>query len=408
MTPTQGEHAQTEALRPIQRFEVVDCIDSKHVPAVIPRANGPWVRYEDHAARVAALTAATVAPKVALELPAGDTRTANVYWSEMRGDTLHLCISVDTPAQPAAPQGVANAELRKEFDLWWNDQMGNEPGRDTSSDSRAFMPYKAWKEATNRASNGQAPAGAAVSPSLDTTSTIADLLITANIALSPGQEQTSLLGLIEDMRALLYLLLRNGSALSGSQIDAAVCAWNDAELRAEAATQLRTIFAKPVPVPATPTAQAAPAAGAVAGHAMPAEFLRSVIALCTQRGYSPENIEAWSKDDKWVADLWRKAEQMLAAAPTPAAQADSVLAECGNCFEGKSDFDHVCKHCGGSGKVADSVLEDAALLHYALADGGNQSMNWQDVYDDWNGEGYFIDALRAAYKQDAARKQGGA
>ena len=57
---------------------------------------------------------------------------------------------------------------------------------------------------------------------------------------------------------------------------------------------------------------------------------------------------------------------------------------------------------------ADSVLEDAALLHYALADGGNQSMNWQDVYDDWNGEGYFIDALRAAYKQDAARKQGGA
>jgi hypothetical protein len=67
---------------------------------------------------------------------------------------------------------------------------------------------------------------------------------------------------------------------------------------------------------------------------------------------------------------------MLAAAPTPAAQADSVL-------------------------------EDAALLHYALADGGNQSMNWQDVYDDWSGEGYFIDALRAAYKQDAARKQGG-
>lgn len=57
---------------------------------------------------------------------------------------------------------------------------------------------------------------------------------------------------------------------------------------------------------------------------------------------------------------------------------------------------------------ADSMLEDAALLHYALADGGNQSMNWQDVYDDWSGEGYFIDALRAAYKQDAARKQGGA
>lgn len=43
-------------------------------------------------------------------------------------------------------------------------------------------------------------------------------------------------------------------------------------------------------------------------------FLRGVIALCTQRGCSPENIEAWSKDDKWVADLWRQAEQMLAIA----------------------------------------------------------------------------------------------
>lgn len=33
---------------PITRYEVVDCIDSKHVPAVIPNGAGPWVRYEDH------------------------------------------------------------------------------------------------------------------------------------------------------------------------------------------------------------------------------------------------------------------------------------------------------------------------------------------------------------------------
>ena len=53
---------------------------------------------------------------------------------------------------------------------------------------------------------------------------------------------------------------------------------------------------------------------------VPVEFLRGVLALCSQRGYSPENIEAWSKDDKWVADLWRQAEQMLAIAKwgTPA------------------------------------------------------------------------------------------
>ena len=54
MTTPQGQ--VPEALRPIQRYEVVDCIDSKHVPAVIPRKDGPWVRYSDHAAQVAALT----------------------------------------------------------------------------------------------------------------------------------------------------------------------------------------------------------------------------------------------------------------------------------------------------------------------------------------------------------------
>lgn len=47
MTNQQGA---PEALRPITRYEVVDCIDSKHVPAVIPNRAGPWVRYEDHVA----------------------------------------------------------------------------------------------------------------------------------------------------------------------------------------------------------------------------------------------------------------------------------------------------------------------------------------------------------------------
>lgn len=67
-------------------------------------------------------------PKVVLELPDGDTRTARVHWSEMQGDTLHLCISVDTPtAQPApaptpqadsqpAPQGETNAQLDTDSD----------------------------------------------------------------------------------------------------------------------------------------------------------------------------------------------------------------------------------------------------------------------------------------------------
>ena len=53
-TPTGGEAGLPEALRSIQRFEVVDCIDDKHVPAVIPKPHGPWVRYEDHIAALAA------------------------------------------------------------------------------------------------------------------------------------------------------------------------------------------------------------------------------------------------------------------------------------------------------------------------------------------------------------------
>ena len=53
-TPASGAADLPEALRSIQRFEVVDCIDDKHVPAVIPKPHGPWVRYEDHIAALAA------------------------------------------------------------------------------------------------------------------------------------------------------------------------------------------------------------------------------------------------------------------------------------------------------------------------------------------------------------------
>lgn len=61
-TPTSGAADLPEALHPIQRYEVVDCIDSKHVPAVIPNPHGPWVRYEDHAA---ALTAQAISAEPA-------------------------------------------------------------------------------------------------------------------------------------------------------------------------------------------------------------------------------------------------------------------------------------------------------------------------------------------------------
>lgn len=42
---------------------------------------------------------------------------------------------------------------------------------------------------------------------------------------------------------------------------------------------------------------------------------------------------------------------------------------------------------------------DAARWRYALADGGNQRMNWLDVYDDWDGDGDFADAIDTAMKE---------
>ena len=40
--------------------------------------------------------------------------------------------------------------------------------------------------------------------------------------------------------------------------------------------------------------------------------------------------------------------------------------------------------------------KDAARWRYAVAIGGNQVMNWLDVYDDWDGDGDFADAIDAA------------
>lgn len=65
-TPTSGAADLPEALYTIQRYEVVDCIDSKHVPAVIPNPHGPWVRYEDHLAALAGVQTAPAAVQPAL------------------------------------------------------------------------------------------------------------------------------------------------------------------------------------------------------------------------------------------------------------------------------------------------------------------------------------------------------
>ena len=90
---------------------------------------------------------------------------------------------------------------------------------------------------------------------------------------------------------------------------------------AAAADELCRLHVENASLRASPTPPALSAA--------PAAFLKSVIALCSNRGYSPANIEAWDKNDKWIADLWRQAEAMLAASPTPPAEQPAITSESG-------------------------------------------------------------------------------
>ena len=91
---------------PITRYEVVDCIDSKHVPAVIPNGAGPWVRYEDHAAALCrlhaeneALRATHVQNPAEIEHVAGDV--------SKNGAEVNMSTQQPAPATQQAPQQKA-------------------------------------------------------------------------------------------------------------------------------------------------------------------------------------------------------------------------------------------------------------------------------------------------------------
>lgn len=136
-TPTSGAADLPEALRSIQRFEVVDCIDDKHVPAVIPKPHGPWVRYEDHIAALAA----------------GQATAA--------------------PAQPAAQQGAAYAALPTHSHAGRVYEEGFLIGTRplyTADKMRAF----ADATHTLRATHGQAPAKTGNSVSAQADSVLED------------------------------------------------------------------------------------------------------------------------------------------------------------------------------------------------------------------------------------------
>ena len=50
-----------------------------------------------------------------------------------------------------------------------------------------------------------------------------------------------------------------------------------------------------------------------AAQSLRVEFLRQVVALCEYRGSCPEAIEGFDPEEKWIADLWREAERLIAS-----------------------------------------------------------------------------------------------
>ena len=103
------------------------------------------------------------------------------------------------------------------------------------------------------------------------------------------------------------------------------------------------------------------AGGVQALSAAPVAFLKSVIALCSHRGYSPANIEAWDKDDKWIADLWRQAESMLTTSPTPPAEQQAAPKAAPGV--GNSGFDHKT----AADFLNNKIVSDEAVRNFVAA-----------------------------------------
>ena len=56
--------------------------------------------------------------------------------------------------------------------------------------------------------------------------------------------------------------------------------------------------------------------------------------------------------------------------------------------------------------VPDDAVRDAERWRYAIADSGNQTMNFIDIFDDWDGDGSFVEAFDKARLAD--KKEGSA
>jgi hypothetical protein len=88
------------------------------------------------------------------------------FMQSVSWNLLDQKLQAESGEEVELPRAEAQTSLRAEFDSWWNEEMKRPKGAPTDYDDRAFYPYKAWKEATLRAStkNALSPNGASSEP----------------------------------------------------------------------------------------------------------------------------------------------------------------------------------------------------------------------------------------------------
>ena len=327
-TPTQGEHAQTAAQ--VQRYKIGYPTDSwgerSSTPSGIPDHAGAWVRYEDHAAQVAALTA--------------------------------------TPAQPAAPQCVAYAELPK---ITAEDRLFLHDNPNTDDIVKWVQDYARACIDAERTSHGQAPAGAGMGH----TDGGRNMFYEGRFDGETQREQQARLRWANDMRAAFERHTGNG--------------WFDKDWRAEtglwSAAWHACLAAQP-----TPTAQAAPAAGSVAGPSV-----RKVFLVATGEEHEGEaTYTRYDDDPPPLCD----SECLYTAAPTPAAQAaDSVLEDAARWFSERDNVLHSFWVLLGEAETQADNDNNPLLKHQV-----------EGFYRQWNALNG--SALEPRWVTRAARKQG--
>lgn len=103
-------------------------------------------------------------------------------------------------------------------------------------------------------------------------------------------------------------------------------------------------------------------------HRMQCNISKSAVATLVGLGYTDQGGEQWTPPIGKAPDF-----NLLDAAHARIADLEAQLSaigaggveslckreqECGNCFEGKSDLDHTCRKCGGSGAAAPAQAQD--------------------------------------------------